>query len=175
MLKKFVTFSQSVQYWVLLIVIGLAAEGLALFYQYKLDIRPCVLCIHVRIWVLGFIIVAGLAILVKHSRNLILVAHIINTAIMAGLLERSYQLLSIERGWAFGSCDFDLGLPQWLALEEWFPTMFKVWESCGYTPELVFGITMAEALILMSGSLLLISLSMLAVSANLFKVTRLPK
>ena len=88
-----------------------------------------------------------------------------------GLLERSYQLLSIERGWAFGSCDFDLGLPQWLAVEEWFPSIFKVWESCGYTPELLFGITMAEALLILSSILLVLSTSMIAATFMTKKTT----
>ena len=53
-----------------------------------------------------------------------------------------------------------MGLPKWLALEEWFPSMFKVWEACGYTPELLFGITMAEALLVMSASMVLISFAL---------------
>jgi disulfide bond formation protein DsbB len=51
-----------------------------------------------------------------------------------------------------------------LALQEWFPALFKVWEACGYTPELLFGITMAEALLVMSASLVLVSF-MLTVAA----------
>jgi disulfide bond formation protein DsbB len=88
--------------------------------------------------------------------------HGFNALVMAGLLERSYQLLGTERGWIFGSCDFDLGLPSWLALQEWLPSFFKVWESCGYTPELLFGITMAEALLVMSTLLMLASLVLAA-------------
>ena len=157
MLDKIFSLSQSIWYWLLLIIVGIASEGIALFYQYALDVRPCVLCIHTRIWILGLIIVASLALLIRRSGKLVVVAHALTTLIMAGLLERSYQLLGTERGWVFGSCDFDLGLPKWLALEEWFPSMFKVWEACGYTPELLFGITMAEALLVMSASMVLIS------------------
>ena len=160
MLDKIFSLSQSIWYWLLLIVVGIASEGIALFYQYALDVRPCVLCIHTRIWILGLIIVASLALLIRHSGKLLVVAHTLTTLIMAGLLERSYQLLGTERGWVFGSCDFDLGLPKWLALEEWFPSMFKVWEACGYTPELLFGITMAEALLVMSASMVLISFAL---------------
>jgi disulfide bond formation protein DsbB len=157
-LDKIISLSQSIWYWILLIIVGITSEGIALFYQYALDVRPCVLCIHTRIWILGLIIVASLALLIRHSGKLLVVAHALTTLIVAGLLERSYQLLGTERGWVFGSCDFDLGLPKWLALEEWFPSMFKVWEACGYTPELLFGITMAEALLVMSASMVLISI-----------------
>lgn len=157
MLNKLSNISRSAWYWSLLIIIGITSEGMALFYQYVLDFRPCVLCIHTRIWVLGFTIIASLALLIRHSAKLLVVAHALITLIMVGLLERSYQLLGTERGWVFGSCDFDLGLPEWLALQEWFPALFKIWEACGYTPELLFGITMAEALLVMSASLVLVS------------------
>ncbi|MDH3971388.1 MAG: disulfide bond formation protein B, partial [Gammaproteobacteria bacterium] len=54
--------------------------------------------------------------------------------------------------------------PSWFALDQWFPAMFKVWEACGYTPELLFGVTMAEALLVLSimlvamGTLLILAL-----------------
>ena len=54
-----------------------------------------------------------------------------------------------------------LGLPSWFALDEWFPVLFGVWEACGDTPELLFGITMAEALIVLSWVLLLSSAALL--------------
>lgn len=157
MLNKLSNISRSTGYWLLLIAMGMASEGIALFYQYVLDFRPCVMCIQVRIWILGFIIIASLALLVRGSAKLLVVMHVLNTLIMIGLVERSYQLLGTERGWVFGSCDFDLGLPQWLALEEWLPAIFKVWEACGYTPELLFGVTMAEALLVMFTGLALVS------------------
>ena len=60
-------------------------------------------------------------------------------------------------GFVFSDCGFDLGLPAWLAIEEWLPWLFRVEASCGYTPELIFGITMAEALMVLSVLLLLVS------------------
>ncbi len=157
MLDKISSFARSAWYWVSLIAIGATSEGVALYYQYALDTRPCVLCIHVRIWMLCLILIASLALLIRRSRKLLVVMHTLTTLIVAGLLNTSYQLLGTERGWVFGSCDFNLGLPEWLALEEWLPSLFKIWEACGYTPELLFGVTMAEALLVMSASLMLIS------------------
>lgn len=157
MLNKLSKISRSAWHWLLLIIIGLTAESVALIYQYALDYRPCVMCIHARIWLLAFIAVAALALLIRHSRKLLAVAHIFIILIMVGLAERSYQLLGTERGWNFGSCDFDLGLPGWLALQEWFPAIFKVWEACGYTPELLLGITMAEGLLVLSCAVMLTS------------------
>jgi disulfide bond formation protein DsbB len=64
----------------------------------------------------------------------------------------------------------DLGLPSWLALDSWFPAVFQVQTTCGYTPELLFGISMAEALIVFSPLFLLLTLAMtLAAFINIGK------
>jgi disulfide bond formation protein DsbB len=145
----------SSRYWLALLALGIAMEALALTYQYILEYQPCVLCIHVRIWVMGFMLVALLGLLTRNNRILRTAAHALTVMMMAGMLDRSWMLFGTERGFVEGSCNFDLGLPAWLALDAWFPAIFKVWEACGYTPELLFGITMAEALLVISAALLL--------------------
>ncbi len=155
--KRLATIGQSGWYWLALLVIGLSMEGMALFYQYRLDYGPCVLCIHVRIWLLGMMVVALSALWLRRLRFAPAVLHLLTVLVMGGLLERSYQLLATERGWIFGSCNMDAGLPAWFALDRWFPAVFEVKEACGYTPELLFGITMAEALLLFSAAMLLLS------------------
>ena len=73
------------------------------------------------------------------------------------MVERSYQLLGTERGFVFGDCGFELGLPSWLAIDVWIPSIYRIETSCGYTPELIFGITMAEFLMVFSVGFLLLS------------------
>lgn len=142
-----------------LLIFSLGLEVSALFYQYVLDYLPCVLCIHVRVWLLGIIVVSILAMkLYRHQMSLIAL-HLFTSLIFVGLFERSYQLLGTERGFVFGDCNMESGLPIWFALDNWLPSVFKVWEACGYTPELLFGITMAEALIVLSAVLLVISIT----------------
>lgn len=150
----------SAGYWLGLVVLGLGLEATALYYQYVLKYYPCVLCIHVRIWVAGLILVSAAALPLRRFRPARIVAHLLTVVIAAGLLERSWRLLGIERGWLEGDCSFDSGLPAWLALDQWFPKVFGIEESCGYTPELLFGITMAEALILLSAALLMVTVPM---------------
>lgn len=161
MLGTLAKIGHSAWYWLTIITLGITMEGVALFYQYALDYLPCVLCIHTRIWVLGLIVVAALALLVRGSRLLCAMGHALTALVAIGLLERSWMLLGTERGTVVGTCDFDLGLPAWLALEQWFPALFKVWEACGYTPELLFGITMAEGLVVIAAGLVLVSITLL--------------
>ena len=148
-------------YWVVLLALGLAMEAIALFFQYGLDYGPCVLCIHIRIWVAALILLSLVALLVRKRWSGRLFSHLAGFGIAIGFMERAWQTLAVERGWVEGACNLDSGLPDWFALDRWFPTLFEVWEACGYTPELLFGITMAEGLIVIGVGLLLGSLTML--------------
>lgn len=149
-----------VPYWAALVVLALSMEGVALFYQYQLDYWPCLLCIHVRVWLLGLIAVALTGMLVRRFRGLLVLAHLLLVAVGAGMLERSLKLLGTERGTIEGSCVMESGLPAWFALDKWFPSVFEVMEPCGYTPELLFGVTMAEALVVFSIALLTLGVVM---------------
>jgi len=151
-------------YWIFLIVLGLSMEAAALYYQYVLEEWPCVLCIHIRIWILGFVAVAILALLLKQFKPVIPALHLLNSLMMVGFVERSWQTLAVERGWVFGDCNMDAGLPPWFQLDQWFPALFEVKTSCGYTPYIIFKISMAEVLIVTSTLLLCLSLLCLVAS-----------
>lgn len=167
MLGKLAKIGYGAWYWLGLVVLGVAFETVALYYQHVLDELPCVLCIHVRMLMLVLILVSLAAIVIRRCRWLIVAAHLLTVVVAVMLLERSYQLLGTERGFTFSDCGFDLGLPGWLAVDRWFPAVFQVQTSCGYTPELLFGVTMAEALIVFSAVFLVLSLAMtLAVILN---------
>jgi len=173
MLKKLMSLSASKWYWLAFLLLGIGFEATALYYQYVLDYAPCVLCIHVRIWVSGIIIVSLLALALYRSWPGLFLVQALMTVLSAGMLERSYQLLGTERGFLMGDCSMDSGLPAWFALDDWLPSVFQVWEPCGYTPELLFGVTMAEALIVFSFVILFMN-SLLTVSLliNRFIITR---
>ncbi|MCK5648128.1 MAG: disulfide bond formation protein B [Gammaproteobacteria bacterium] len=157
MLKKILQMSANKWFWLAFLGLSISFEVIALFYQYVLDYMPCVLCIHVRIWVLAMIIVSLLALMVYRYWLGLFIMQLLMTGMTAGLLERSYQLFGTERGFLLSGCSMESGLPGWFALDDWLPSMFKVWEPCGYTPELMFAVTMAEALIVVSFILLVIN------------------
>ena len=90
--------------------------------------------------------------------------HGLSLIMMIGFLERSYQVLAVERGWIFGDCDMALGMPSWFALDQWFPAIFEVQTSCGYTPLILFQISMAEILIVIAALLTLLSATLVIMS-----------
>lgn len=161
-MHKLLRFGLKQPYWSLLFITGVLLELTALVYQYVLDTPPCVLCIHVRIAVLGLIIIASAGMLLGHWHVLNATLHTLVGITSVKLFETSWALLGTERGFIFSSCGFDLGLPDWLKLDQWLPFLFEVQTTCGYTPELVFGITMAEALLAMSTTLLILSIVLAA-------------
>jgi protein dithiol:quinone oxidoreductase len=156
-----IDLSRQRRYWLLLLLVGIALEGAALYYQYVLDEWPCVLCIHVRMLVMAFILLAALALGCTRSLPMMRLLHGVNSLVMLWLVERSWQVLAVERGWVFGDCDMELGMPAWFALDKWLPSVFEVQTSCGYSPLILFNISMAEAL-------LVISILLLIMSATLF-------
>lgn len=169
MLDKMASIGRNSLYWLALALIGLSFEAVALFYQYVLEEMPCVLCIQVRLWVMALIMVSLLVLLLRRVGFMHRLGHLLTVVIAAGMLERSYQLLGTERGFAVGDCGFDLGLPAWFTPDKWFPAMFQVETSCGYTPELLFGITMAEALIVVSVVFVLVSIGMTVAALARFR------
>ncbi len=152
------------RYWAFLIIAGLALESAALYYQYALDEWPCALCIHVRIWVAAFILLGLVGLFATASTAISRALHGLNLVVMLGLAERSYQVLAIERGWSFGDCAMDLGMPAWFALDQWMPWLFEVQTTCGYSPYIVFEITMAELLMVISLLLVILTATVFAAS-----------
>ncbi len=169
MISRLSRLPQSKAFWASMLVLCLILEGIALYYQYKLNYLPCVLCIHVRMLLAGIIVVSVLGFILCSIQTLSLTLFALLTGFWIWMAERSYQLLGVERGWLFGECDLSSGLPEWLALESWFPWLFEIYEPCGYTPFLLFRITMAEALIVMS---VIFSFLMLFVLLSQFKSRR---
>ena len=159
-----INLAQQRRYWAALFALGFAFEAVALYYQYALDEWPCVLCIHIRIAVFAFMLVALAGMFIPASRVAGRVLHGLNTLALAWMAERSYQVLAVERGWVFGDCDMELGAPDWFAIDKWLPAVFEVKTSCGYTPYVVGQISMAEVLMLCSALLLLLSLALFVAS-----------
>lgn len=157
-LKQLKIISSSSWYWWLYIIGGLIALAVALYHQHILEQPPCLLCIQIRLWISLLIMVAFTGLLLRHQKVINSAANLSMVVVAIGLTERCYQLLGTERGFVFGDCGFNLGLPTWFAIEEWLPWLYRVETTCGYTPEILFNITMAEALMVSSVLFLLISL-----------------
>ena len=156
-IKQLQNIAQSRWYWLLGVVTGISFLSVALYYQYVLGELPCLICIQIRLWMSLLIVVSFAGLLLRSNRVGNIFSNLATVLIAIGLVERSYVLLGTERGFVFGDCGFELGLPAWFAIDTWLPSVYRVETACGYTPELAFGITMAEALMVFSVGLLLLT------------------
>ncbi|GAA0696575.1 disulfide bond formation protein DsbB [Marinobacterium maritimum] len=148
-------------YWLVLLVGAVTAAAVALYFQYGLEYGPCVLCIHIRLWLFALILLAATALLLPGCSKVQTGGRLLALIIALGFTERSWRTLAIERYWIESSCSLESGLPAWFTPGEWWPWMFEIWESCGYTPEVIAGFTMAELLAAASPLFILLSLAAL--------------
>ena len=160
MMNFLVKVAHSKLWWLALLVLAAAMIGVALYYQHVMAEWPCVLCIHVRILFLFLMLISAVALAVNRLASMHPFMHALVIVDAGFLINRSWELLATERGWTEGVCSIELGMPAWFAIDKWLPDIFSAWTTCGYTPVLAFGVTMAEALLIFSVLLLLASVSL---------------
>lgn len=156
-MQKLLTLFSHKLYWLALTIVGIAMLGVALYYQHVLGDEPCQVCIHIRIWVIAFTLLSLVMLALPSTKITQLLGHAVNTGVMAGLWERCLFLLQVENGNATSSCNFYLGFPDWFALDKWMPEIFEVRNLCSFTPEMLFGITMAQSLMAMASAFVIVS------------------
>jgi disulfide bond formation protein DsbB len=127
----------------------------ALFYQYGLDEEPCQVCIHARLWVSLWAMTGLIIFFMPQTFALRSAGHLTLLIAGVGLAERALYLYRLENGIGDGSCEFQLGMPDWFAVDRWLPWLFEVRNLCSYTPEIALGISMAEALLGIAAALTL--------------------
>ena len=139
-------FLKSRWYWLTLVLFGIALLGVALYYQYALGDEPCQVCIHARLWVVAFTLIALFMLITPQITLVRVVGSLGVLTAGAGLFERARYLYRLENGIGDGSCQFQLGMPDWFAVDRWMPWLFEVRNLCSFTPEMLFGLSMAETL-----------------------------
>ena len=145
--------------WWAMLILGSGMFAAALYWQYTLGEDPCQVCIHARLWVVAIALIGALMLVLPSNRGTGFGGLVLLLVSSMGLGERSYYLYEIENFRGDGSCQFTLGMPDWFAVDRWFPALFEVRNICSYTPEIAFGISMAEALVVISVLIVAISAS----------------
>jgi disulfide bond formation protein DsbB len=143
---KLSRFLESRWYWLSLALFGIALLGVALYYQYALGDEPCQVCIHARLWVVALTLIALIMLITPQIPLLRAMGNLGVLIAGAGLYERARYLYRLENGIGDGSCQFQLGMPDWFAVDRWMPWLFEVRNLCSFTPEMLLGLSMAETL-----------------------------
>jgi disulfide bond formation protein DsbB len=135
------------QSWAALLVLCFGLEAGALYYQHALMYYPCELCIYVRVWLAGIALVALAGLFLRKLLWPMRAMLMAGIALSIGLGQVVWKLLALDYGFAeSGACSLYARFPQWAPLDQWFPTVFQVQATCGETPEVLFGLSMADGL-----------------------------
>lgn len=119
--------------WLFLTISAVGLELCALFFQYALDLKPCIMCIYQRLTIFS-IIVAGIVGIIG-CRFLVarIVAYVFwgTGAIWGTLLAIEHVEMQNNSGSLFFSCEFTPNFPSWAPLHEWIPFLFEATGDCG--------------------------------------------
>ncbi|WP_206486331.1 disulfide bond formation protein DsbB [Thalassotalea sp. G2M2-11] len=139
--------------WFLLAASALGLELAALFFQYVMDLKPCIMCIYQRvaIWAIFF---AGL---IGYFSNQFILGRLFSYSFWAtgaiwGLLIalEHVEMQTSTMSFLF-SCEFVPNFPQWAPLHEWIPALFAATGDCGEINWQFLGLSMPQWMVVVYG------------------------
>lgn len=139
--------AQRWQSWASVIAICVALEAGAVYYQQALLYFPCELCIYTRVWIAAIALLALVGLAVRMQPWAVRGVLVGQIALSVGLGGVVWKLLALDYGFAgAGACSLYARFPSWAPLDRWLPLLFEVQATCGETPEVLFGLSMADGL-----------------------------
>ncbi|MCW8865877.1 MAG: disulfide bond formation protein DsbB [Colwellia sp.] len=139
--------------WLLLTLSALALELCALFFQYAMDLAPCIMCVYQRL-AIASIILAGL---VGFAGYKFLITRVIayglwaTGAIWGFLIALEHIDMQANSGSLFFSCDIIPNFPSWAPLHQWLPAIFEATGDCGEISWQFLGYSMPQWMVLVYG------------------------
>lgn len=131
-------------------LLGLTAAGLlamAFYYQYGMQLQPCVMCIYIRMATFGILVAA----LIGAIAPRIFAVRWLGLGIWAVSIYYGFtfsrQLIEIQNpvpGEFGAGCSYLPNFPEWMPLHEWFPAVLMPNASCSDPPWTWLGLSMAE-------------------------------
>lgn len=148
MLALFKQFSEKRSAWFLLACSSLALELTALYFQYGMGLRPCVLCVYERLAVAGLFIAGIIGIFVPSALFMRLIALLLALfSAVKGLLI-SVRHLDLQMNLApWKQCEVVPDFPEMMPLHKWLPSIFAPTGSCNDSQWSLFGISMVQWLV----------------------------
>ncbi len=138
--------------WLLLVLSALGLELAALYFQYFLQLDPCVLCVYERnAVVLIFLggIVGGINpnIAVLRGSGYLLWASGIIWGLYLSIKHSGIQMGLIKDS---ASCDFMANYPSWMKLDQWIPWLFNPTGYCEDIQWQFLGLSMPQVMVLVN-------------------------
>jgi len=134
--------------WIMLALAALGLELAALYFQYQLNLPPCVLCVYERTAVMGILfsgVIAALApwMLIFRGVAILIWGVSAGWGLQLAIKHTGMQLFPSPSN----TCDFAANYPDWAKLDEWFPWLFQPTGFCEEIQWQFFGFTMPQTMI----------------------------
>jgi len=139
--------------WLILGISALVLELCALFFQYMMDLAPCIMCVYQRA-AIAAIFLSGLvgSIGCKFIITRIIAFALWGVGAIWGLLIAIEHVeIQANSGSLFFSCEFIPNFPSWAPLHQWIPFLFDATGDCGDINWQFFGFSMPQMMIVVYG------------------------
>ncbi|PVX42818.1 thiol:disulfide interchange protein DsbB [Pasteurella langaaensis DSM 22999] len=148
MLRFFKDWSSQRSGWLILLFSAIGLELTALYFQYGMELQPCVMCIYERVAVLGIAFAGLIGSIAPQSLIIRLIALALGLFSAIKGLVIAYTHVDLQMNPApWKSCPIIPEFPQTLPLHEWFPFMFKPTGLCSEISWQWLGLTMVQWLV----------------------------
>ncbi len=140
--------------WLLLALSALGLELCALFFQYVMDLAPCIMCVYQRL-AIAAIIIAGL---IGFAGCKFLITRVIaytlwaTGAIWGLLIAFEHVEMQANSGSLFFSCEFIPNFPSWAPLHQWLPAIFEATGDCGEISWQFLSLSMPQWMVVVYGA-----------------------
>ena len=141
--------------WLLLAATALGLELTALYFQYFMQLDPCVLCVYERTAVAG-ILLAGLIGATAPRLAPVRWSGLLLWLVSAGWgLYLAMKHVGIQIGEVDLTCSYLADFPAWAKLDEWWPAVFQPTGLCGDIQWTFLGMSMPQWMMVVYGLYLL--------------------
>jgi disulfide bond formation protein DsbB len=139
--------------WLLLAISALSLEMVALYFQYIMDLKPCIMCVYQRVAILGIALAGAIGYLGCQYMLARLFAYILwgVGAVWGLLIAIEHVEIQASSGSLFFSCEFIPNFPSWAPLHEWIPFLFEATGDCGEISWEFFGYSMPQWMVVVYG------------------------
>lgn len=134
MLTSLAKWSKQRPAWLVLALSATVLLGLALYFQYQMNLQPCMLCVYARAALTG-VLVAALFALIAPAAALIrwvaLLAFAVTSVWGVLITHEHVGVEALVQSGGLYSCSLFPEFPFGLPLDKWFPEIFNPTGMCG--------------------------------------------
>lgn len=138
--------------WFLLFLSAFALEVTALYFQYAMELLPCIMCIYQRTAMLG-IVFAGLLPTIVNTKITRFIAFVTwgISSIWGFLIAKEHVDIQTALNPFFASCEIVPNFPSFMPLHDWIPSFFAATGDCGDIDWQFFDISMPQWMMVIFG------------------------